>query len=294
MNTRNRSNRSLALAALVISTIALATLFTTSVARAQRGQGDGGPHPTFNVLPPVGIAFGQTLKVTFLNVGSNPLEVIPCVFDGGGAHLKTGAQLTLAPGQMRSLDLSRGEIGGRSESSVEVRAGVHAKSWDMKHLMIAGEVIEEATGKSSLYVPGLAHPPDTFPGARVTSTLGTVGITAGQTLRVTFLNVGSNPVEIQPCIVDGDGAHLKTGETTTLAPGQMRSFEISWSEATGGRTETRVQMRGAAHLSRRGAKQLVMSAEVVEDASGRSSLYVSPGTSKGFDPQPDPPSALDR
>ena len=76
---------------------------------------------------------------------------------------------------------------------------------------------------------------------------------------------------------------------TAVAPGQMCSFEISWSEAAGGRTETRVQVRGAAHLDRRGAKNLVMAGEVVEDASGRSSLYVSPGTSKGFDPQPDPP-----
>ena len=77
----------------------------------------------------------------------------------------------------------------------------------------------------------------------------------------------------------------------TLAPGQMRSFEISWSEAAGGRTETRVQLRGAAHVDRSDAKHLVMAGEVVEDATGRSSLYVPPGTSKGFDPQPDPPSS---
>ena len=75
----------------------------------------------------------------------------------------------------------------------------------------------------------------------------------------------------------------------TLAPGQMRSLELSWSEAVGGRTETRVQMRGAAHVRRRDAKHLVIAGEVVEDATGRSSLYVSPGTRKGFDPQPDPP-----
>jgi hypothetical protein len=50
-------------------------------------------------------------------------------------------------------------------------------------------------------------------------------------------------------------------------------------------------MRGAAQVDRSDAKHLVMAGEVVEDASGRSSLYVSPGTSKGFDPQPDPPAA---
>jgi hypothetical protein len=286
MNTQNRFNRALALTALVVSTIALAAILSTPVARAHR---DEDPHRAVNVLPPVAITFGQTLRVTFLNVGSNPLEIVPCVFDGDGAHLKTGDRLTLAPGQMRSLDLSRSEIGGRTESSVEVRAGVHARNWDMKNLMVAGEVIEDATSKSSLYVPGLQDPPEPVRDGRVTSTLGPVGIVAGQTLRVTILNVGRNPVEVDPCYFDGNGAHLKEGATITLAPGQMRSLEISWSEAVGGRTETRVQMRGAVHLDRRNAKHLVMAGEVVEDASGRSSLYVPPGTSRGFDPQPDPP-----
>ena len=296
MNIRNRFNHALALGALVISIIALAALSTTPVARAQRG---GDRHSAVNVLPPVGIAFGQTLRVSFLNVGSNPLEIVPCIFDGDGVHLKTGETLRLAPGQMRSLDLSRSEIGGRSESSVEVRAGVHTDKSDLKQLVVSGEVIDEATGKSSLYVPGLAgveNPTrngveNPTRGGRVTSTLGGVGIVAGQTLRVTFLNVGGNPLEIVPCVFDGDGAHLKEGTTITLAPGQMRSFEISWSEATGGLTEARIQMRGAAHLDRRGAKNLVISGEVFEDGSGRSSLYVSRGTSQGFDPQPDPPAA---
>jgi len=295
MNRQNRFKQALALAVVVISIIALAAISTTRVAHAHRDQ-----HRAVNVMPPVGIAFGQTLRVTFLNVGSNPLEIVPCIFDGDGAHLKTGDRLTLASGQMRSLDLSRSEIAGRTESSVEVRAGVHADRPDLKHLMVAGEVIEDATAKSSLYVPpgtanGMdptnANPSPQGRGGRVASTLGPVGITAGQTLRVTFLNVSGNPLEIVPCIFDSEGAHLKEGETMTIAPGQMRSFEISWSEAAGGRTETRIQMRGAAHVARRNAKHLVIAGEVVEDATGKSSLYVAPGTSKGFDPQPDPPSA---
>ena len=141
------------------------------------------------------------------------------------------------------------------------------------------------------YAPAYAPPSTSDARGRVTKTLGPVGIAFGQTLRVTFLNLGSNPLEIVPCVFDGDGAHLKTGERLTLAPGQMRSLEISWSEAAGGRTETRVQMRGAAHVDRSDAKNLVMAGEVVEDAGGRSSLYVPPGTRKGFDPQPDPPAA---
>lgn len=289
MSKRNRFNHARALGAVVV--IAIAAVFAIPVTQAHRAGRDIERHPAVNVLPPVAITFGQTLRVSFLNVGSNPLEVIPCVFDGDGAHLKTGAQLTLAPGQMRSLDLSRSEIAGRTESSVEVRAGVHAARPDLKHLMVAGEVIEDATSKSSLYVPGQNDPPDPLRDGRVTSTHGPVGVAFGQTVRITFLNVGNRPFEAEPCIFDSDGVHLKEGATMRLAPGQMRSFEMSWSEAAGGRTEMRVQVRGAAHLDRRDAKNLVMAGEVIENATGKSSLYVPPGTSKGFDPQPDPPSA---
>lgn len=155
MNTRNTFKQTLALGAVVVSIIALAVISTTPVARAQRG---GDRHSVVNVLPPVGIAFGQTLRVSFLNAGSNPLEIVPCIFDGDGAHLKTGETLRLAPGQMRSLDLSRSEIDGRSESRVLVHAGVHADKPDLKNLVVAGEVIEDATGKSSLYVPGFVGP----------------------------------------------------------------------------------------------------------------------------------------
>jgi hypothetical protein len=287
VNRGNKFKPAVALAAVAIGIIAIAASLTNPIARAQRS---GDAHPPVNVLPPVGIAFGQTLRVNFLNVGSNPLEVIPCLFDGDGAHLKTGALLTLAPGQMRSFDLSRSEIGGRTESSVEVRAGVHADKPDLKHLVVSGELIEDATQKSTLFVPGKGSRPEPDRSGRITTTLAPVGIVAGQTIRITFLNVGSNPLEIVPCIFDGDGAHLKEGATMTLAPGQMRSLELSWSDAIAGRTETRVQLRGAVHVLERHAKLLVMAGEVIEDTTGRSSLYLSPGTKKGFDPQPDPPS----
>lgn len=151
MNKRNRFKQPLALGAVVISIIALAAILTAPIARAQRD-----PHPAVNVLPPVGIAFGQTLRVNFLNVGSNPLEIVPCIFDGDGAHLKTGELLRLAPGQMRSLELSWSEaVGGRTETRVQVRGAAHVHRRDAKHLVMAGEVVEDATGRSSLYVlPG--------------------------------------------------------------------------------------------------------------------------------------------
>ncbi len=258
----------------------LAAIVTPSAARAQSA------NPAVNVLPPVGLAHGEMLRVTFLNIGSNPVEIQPCIFDADGAHLRTGGQSTLAPGRTLTFELSRSEIIGRTGNSVEVRGGVHANTPDLEHLVVAGEVIEESTGKSSLYVNGM-DPTNANPSDHVT--ISPVGIVAGQSLRVTYFNNGSNPLEIQPCIFDGDGSHLREGPAIVLRPGQMRSIEITWSEASRGRGERSYAVRGAAHVVRDDAENLVMAGEVFEDASGKSSLYVSPATMRAFDPQPDPP-----
>lgn len=273
---------------MAFGVIAIAAIFNISVTHPARAQRADAPRRLFNATPPVGLGNGQTFHVTYLNVGSNPFEIIPCLFDSDGAHLKTGDTFTLAPGQMRSFDLSRAEAGRSTESQVLVRAGVHVDDRNLKNLSVSAEVIEDATGKSTIFVAGLASPPEPVRGSPATSLLSPVGITFGQTLRVTFLNVGRNPLEIVPCIFDGDGAHIKTGDTFTLAPGQMRSFDLSRSEI-GGRTEARVQVRAAAHLKNADLKNLMMTAEVVEDTTGKSSLFV-PGVRVGFDPQPDPPS----
>ena len=150
MNTRKRLLTALALG------VAIAALFTFSFARPARTERDErNPRRPINALPPAGIAAGQRLHVTFLNTGDNPFEIIPCVFDDHGEDVKEGTSFTLAPGQMRSFDLSRSEIVTRTESRLQVRAVVHVHRSDLKNLVVTGEVVEEETGRSSLFVPGL-------------------------------------------------------------------------------------------------------------------------------------------
>ena len=150
MNTRKRLLTALALS------VAIAALFTFSFARPARTERDErSPRRLINALPPVGIAAGQKLHITFLNTGDNPFEIIPCIFDDQGEDVKEGTSMTLAPGQMRSFDLSRSEIVTRTESRLQLRAVVHVRRSDLKNLVVTGEVIEEETGRSSLFVPGL-------------------------------------------------------------------------------------------------------------------------------------------
>ena len=278
---------------LTLCTIALAAASFT-IARAQDADE---PRRMINATAPVSLAEGQTLRTNFFNAGKSPFEIIPCIFDGDGAHLKTWAIVTLAPGQTLSFDLSRAEAGRRAEPHVQVRAGVHLDESNLKYLVTSGEVIDDASSRTYLFVSGAnlsnpINPAETdqsesiLPG-EVTRSLAPVSVTDGQLLRVNFLNIGSSPLEIIPCIFDGDGAHLKTGALLLLKPGQTISFEMNRAEA-GARAESGILVRGAAHIRNADDKNLLISGEVIEATTGRSSLLL-PGTRAGFDPQPDPP-----
>ena len=273
MNNQNKFRTTLVLSAIFVAIATICALSFTQTARAQDE-----PRRLVNVLPGVGLADGQTLLVTFVNIGSNPFEIIPCIFDGDGAHLKTGAAVTLMPGKMSSFEMSRSEAGRLGDGSVRVRAGVHINDGDLKYLLVSGEVVDDATAKSTLFVPGEKPPAIGLPGD-IEPVLPAVNITFGQTFRVTMLNVGSNPLEMDPCLLDGDGAHIKMGDVITLQPGQMRTFELSRAEA-GPRAGNRLPVRFAAHISTDDLKYLRVSGEVVEDSTSRATLFMPPVLTK--------------
>ncbi len=147
---------------LCIICAGLAVLSVAIFVSPSRADGGIEPRRLYNTTPPVHIAEGQSLRVNFLNTGRSPFEIIPCIFDGEGAHIKTGETITLLPGQTRSFSITRAEAGQRTDPSALVRTGVHCdgsvRHCDgsvRKHLVVSGEVVDDATGRSTLFVPGL-------------------------------------------------------------------------------------------------------------------------------------------
>ena len=113
------------------------------------------------------------------------------------------------------------------------------------------------------------------PAANVTTP---VTLADGQTMRLNFFNMGSSPITINPCYLDAEGQHLKMTGNLSIGPGQTRSYDLSRAEA-GRRTEPSVDVRGAVHADAAALQQLAVSAEVFDDASGKSLLFV-PGESE--------------
>ncbi|HXG94948.1 MAG TPA: hypothetical protein VNN73_21595 [Blastocatellia bacterium] len=72
-----------------------------SPTRTASARGKESPRLLLPATPAVSLGDGQTFQVTYLNTGSNPFEIIPCIFDGDGAHLKTGDPVLLLPARSK-------------------------------------------------------------------------------------------------------------------------------------------------------------------------------------------------
>jgi len=108
-------------------------------------------------LAPVGITFGQKLRLMVLNAGGRPMELSPCFLDADGEHIVAmGAKITLAPGQTRWIEISRTDISSRNGLRALVRGAVHVGKPDSPYLIAAGVIIDQLTGVGSLYVPPAA------------------------------------------------------------------------------------------------------------------------------------------
>src|ERR1043166_3205425 len=126
-----------ALASTVISALInksfvglLATTYAASAVASNE------PRRQVDVTPPVTLANGQTMRLNFFNQGSRPITIDPCFLDADGQHLKMTGDISIAPGQTRSFDLSRAEAGRRTEPSVEVRGAVHADAATLQQLVV--------------------------------------------------------------------------------------------------------------------------------------------------------------
>jgi len=151
-----------------------------------------------------------------------------------------------------------------------------------------------ATGSAGIYTFSVAGQTrdDGERRRRQLNALPPVGITVGEKLRVTFLNLGNDSFIIGPCFLDPNGAVVKDGPPLTIGPGQFRSFDLSHSEAgvpggTPGRVQVRVVVQPVPDDGRPVLRSLVVTGEVLDELTGKSSLYVSGLTARGgVDPTP--------
>jgi len=109
-------------------------------------------HRHLDVLPSVGIVFGQTLRATFVNTSEDAVTICPCVHDPDGVIVKQSC-ITLRSGQTGWLDVSRSESLRADGNRLQLRTGVVlTRATDAKTLIAAGEVIDQESGKTTDWI----------------------------------------------------------------------------------------------------------------------------------------------
>ena len=97
-----------------------------------------------------------------------------------------------------------------------------------------------------------------------------VGITFGQTARVTAANTGTTSIIINYTILDGEGAVLAQLVGQVIEPGKMTSFVLNADDVV--REGERIQIRVV--LSGDRLRGLLTSTEVFENDTGKTTVFL--------------------
>ena len=101
-----------------------------------------------------------------------------------------------------------------------------------------------------------------------------VGITSGQTARVTAANTGTTSIVIEGCsYFDSDGVLLAQFERQVIEPGKMFSFDLNADDIV--RESNRIEIRVV--VTSETARGLLISTEVFENDTGKTTVFVAVG-----------------
>jgi hypothetical protein len=104
---------------------------------------------------PVGITFGQTVRMTAANIsGTRAIVIDWTVLDSEGAVLAQLVGQVIDPGKMMSFDLNADDI-VRENNRIQIRVVISGDT--LRGLLTSTEVFENDTGKTTVFLGG----PDT-------------------------------------------------------------------------------------------------------------------------------------
>jgi hypothetical protein len=121
---------------------------------------------------------------------------------------------------------------------------------------------------------------------------GLVGISAGETASINFVNLERNEASVRLVFFDEEGRILKSVRQRVGA-GRSAVLILPYSELGGrsGRAHLRTMVRIVDSDAGRPEPGGLSTLEVFDDATGRTSFgLLLPANIRGFDPQPEPPS----
>ena len=259
---------------LAVSSVCLCALFLLAVRSAVAQIAQPPPDPEDINFPTVGISLGQTVRLNLVNLGPATPGTVPpgpCraqlgFLDSAGNLLAPMSQLSLVPGQAAFVDLNRDTLGfpttvtnlrvqSRATISFVAPPDPEIPPGPCHNMRASLEIIDNFTGRTTL----LSAPPDAEralgvePPPGPDRQFGMLGITFGQTARVSVTNLASptstdpNGLPPGPCtaeitFLDSQGNALLPAVRTDVAPGQTVFADLNRNTLPG-TVEFRLQSR---------------------------------------------------
>lgn len=236
------------------------------------------------VFPSVGVAPGESLRLTLFNPDGEPVRARAQVHHSGGVMVLLGDGSVRA-GESRSFDFKRSDIplpGEDGTGRLQLRASFQVATSEPRRkkgeLAVAMETVSISDGTSNTVMVSEAIPGPMSRGGRDVLIGGDtrdilMGIAPGQRLRVTLLNP---PSERRPAAISGhvkvfdtSGALLARSADVAIAPGTFRSFDFDREAlaAPGEPRTARVQLRIQPFVASRARDARALASFEIVDAS---------------------------
>jgi hypothetical protein len=243
------------------------------------------------VSPPVGLAPGQSARITLWVRDVSLVGAQVKLHDERGAVIAQSYEATIPAGQFRSFNFNRSDIplaGEAGTGRVQVRASVSSVrptfSEAIDPVVVSIETISISDGTSNTVIVGEVIP---TPGRDGNDTLKSgfgndiiTGIVPGQTLRVSLFNPLSSGSEAgsdaqsksfsgHVKVFDASGNLIAQSADLVVAPGEFRYFDFNRDSLPlpGEPGTGRLQVRTEARFSRTNPVQLPNVVEVFERGS---------------------------
>jgi prepilin-type processing-associated H-X9-DG protein len=224
-----------------LGALALVTLcFLQGPVRAQ------GMTAVIVIFPSVGLAPGQSLRLTLFNPAAETIRAEARIHGGANFLLCDGSVKFIRAGAFQSFDFHRSDIllaGEEGTGRIQLRASVSLTfSEGIKPVAASMEILDVTDGTSSFVFVGETLPSqsggsgndflnDGFPNDIMD------GIAQGQTLRVTLFNPPPSGAEARPRHVGGHvkvfdktGSVLGQSDELVIPAGEFRSFDFNRDE----------------------------------------------------------------
>jgi hypothetical protein len=283
---------------LIARLAALALCVLCLLHAAARGQGMTG---YIVVFPSIGLAPGESLRLTLFNPSGTPVRVQAQIHHAGGmlVGMGDGSVRLVQPGISHSFDFKRSDIrlpGEDSTGRLQLRASFYislAEPGEIGGLPVSMETVSISDGTSNTIfigeaissLPGSGGGNDVLVGGDARDIL--MGIVPGQTLRATLLNPrssGADDMHSRVKLFDANGSVIAQSAELVIPPGEFRSFDFNRDALSlpGERGTGRLQVRARLEVSTvdpsslttdPGASRLLAASfELIDNSTGHTTL----------------------